>query len=151
MCSYLCMQFHSCCHPLLHCQVKWASAACLDQTVKLFAGALTCSWFWPAAFHTCEPTVFTCGNGRCVPYHYRCDHYDDCGDNSDEAGCLFRPCDPNREFTCNNGRCIAKDYVCNGINNCYDNGTSDEQNCREYSHKWKRGERFNQNDYCLLF
>ena len=76
--------------------------------------------------------MFTCGNGRCVPYHYRCDHYDDCGDNSDEAGCLFRQCDPNTEFACNNGRCIAKDYVCNGINNCYDNGTSDEQNCREY-------------------
>ncbi|XP_077472512.1 low-density lipoprotein receptor-related protein 2a isoform X9 [Stigmatopora argus] len=84
-----------------------------------------------SAFHTCEPTVFTCGNGRCVPYHYRCDHYDDCGDNSDEASCLFRQCDPNTEFTCNNGRCIAKDYVCNGINNCYDNGTSDEQNCPE--------------------
>ncbi|XP_035811393.2 low-density lipoprotein receptor-related protein 2a isoform X1 [Amphiprion ocellaris] len=84
-----------------------------------------------SAFHTCEPTVFTCGNGKCVPYHYRCDHYDDCGDNSDEVGCLFRPCDLNTEFTCNNGRCIAKDYVCNGINNCYDNGTSDEQNCPE--------------------
>uniref|UniRef100_A0A671PYM9 EGF-like domain-containing protein n=1 Tax=Sinocyclocheilus anshuiensis TaxID=1608454 RepID=A0A671PYM9_9TELE len=84
-----------------------------------------------SSFHTCEPTVFTCGNGRCVPYHYRCDHYNDCGDNSDETGCLFRPCDPNTEFTCNNGRCIAREYVCNGINNCYDNGTSDEQNCAE--------------------
>lgn len=75
--------------------------------------------------------MFTCGNGRCVPYHYRCDHYNDCGDNSDEVGCLFSPCDPNTEFPCNNGRCIAKDYVCNGINNCFDNGTSDEQNCRK--------------------
>uniref|UniRef100_A0A672KHW3 Low-density lipoprotein receptor-related protein 2-like n=1 Tax=Sinocyclocheilus grahami TaxID=75366 RepID=A0A672KHW3_SINGR len=84
-----------------------------------------------SAFHTCEPTVFTCGNGRCVPYHYRCDHYNDCGDNSDETGCIFRPCDPNTEFTCNNARCIAREYVCNGINNCYDNGTSDEQNCAE--------------------
>uniref|UniRef100_A0A8B9LU25 Low-density lipoprotein receptor-related protein 2 n=1 Tax=Astyanax mexicanus TaxID=7994 RepID=A0A8B9LU25_ASTMX len=84
-----------------------------------------------SAFHTCEPTVFTCGNGRCVPYHYRCDHYNDCGDNSDEEGCVFRPCDPDTEFTCNNGRCIAREYVCNGFNNCYDNGTSDEQNCPE--------------------
>uniref|UniRef100_UPI003D9CB815 low-density lipoprotein receptor-related protein 2a precursor n=1 Tax=Danio rerio TaxID=7955 RepID=UPI003D9CB815 len=84
-----------------------------------------------SAFHTCEPTVFTCGNGRCVPYHYRCDHYNDCGDNSDETGCIFRPCDPNTEFSCNNGRCIAREYICNGINNCYDNGTSDEQNCPE--------------------
>lgn len=100
----------------------------------LLARPLTCLWFWLAAFHTCEPTVFTCGNGRCVPYRYRCDHYDDCGDNSDEVGCLFRPCDPTTEFTCNNGRCIANDYVCNGINNCYDNDTSDEQNCRESTH-----------------
>ncbi|KAI4873047.1 hypothetical protein NFI96_006125 [Prochilodus magdalenae] len=88
-------------------------------------------WLSLAAFHTCEPTVFTCGNGKCVPYHYRCDHYNDCGDNSDEEGCVFRPCDTDTEFTCNNGRCIAREYVCNGINNCFDNGTSDEQNCAE--------------------
>uniref|UniRef100_A0A8D0H975 Low-density lipoprotein receptor-related protein 2 n=1 Tax=Sphenodon punctatus TaxID=8508 RepID=A0A8D0H975_SPHPU len=84
-----------------------------------------------AAFHTCQPTAFTCGNGRCVPYHYRCDHYNDCGDNSDEVGCLFRTCDSHTEFTCNNGRCISLEYVCNGVNNCYDNGTSDERNCPE--------------------
>lgn len=131
------MQSHSCCHHLLLCQVKWVlsiPAPVSSSPHSLLARALTCSFLclWLAAFHTCEPTVFTCGNGRCVPYHYRCDHYDDCGDNSDEVGCLFRPCDANTEFTCNNGRCIAKDYVCNGINNCYDNGTSDEQNCRKY-------------------
>lgn len=88
-------------------------------------------FFIGSAFHTCQPTAFTCGNGRCVPYHYRCDHYNDCGDNSDEAGCLFRTCDSHTEFTCNNGRCISLQYVCNGVNNCYDNGTSDERNCRK--------------------
>ncbi|XP_059895450.1 LOW QUALITY PROTEIN: low-density lipoprotein receptor-related protein 2a [Gadus macrocephalus] len=82
-----------------------------------------------SAFHTCEPTVFTCGNGRCVPYHYRCDHYDDCGDGSDETACQFRPCSADTEFACNNGRCVSHDFVCNGVNNCYDNGSSDEQNC----------------------
>ena len=85
----------------------------------------------PSAFHTCQPTAFTCDNGRCVPYAYRCDHYNDCGDNSDEVGCLFRTCDSHTEFTCNNGRCISLEYVCNGVNNCYDNGTSDERNCRK--------------------
>jgi len=90
-------------------------------------------WLTHAAFHTCEPTVFTCTNGRCVPYHYRCDHHDDCGDGSDEAACQFRPCDAAAAFACNNGRCVSREYVCNGINNCYDNGTSDEQNCRESS------------------
>lgn len=128
------MQSHSCSLPLLHCQVNCATGE-NEFPFGLFpvwVKNLTRCWFWSAAFHTCEPTVLTCGNGRCVPYHYRCDHYDDCGDNSDEVGCLFRPCDPSTEFACNNGRCIAKDYVCNGINNCYDNGTTDEQNCREF-------------------
>lgn len=91
-------------------------------------------FIFSAAFHTCQPTAFTCGNGRCVPYHYRCDHYNDCGDNSDEAGCLFRTCDSHTEFTCNNGRCISLQYVCNGVNNCHDNGTSDERNCRKFTY-----------------
>ena len=50
------------------------------------------------AFHSCPSTSFTCANGRCVPYSDRCDHYNDCGDNSDEAGCRFRACNKT-EFT----------------------------------------------------
>lgn len=88
--------------------------------------------FLPQAFHTCRSTAFTCGNGRCVPYSYRCDYYDDCGDNSDEVGCLFRNCNSTTEFTCGNGRCIPLSLVCNGIDNCFDNGTTDERNCRKY-------------------
>lgn len=107
----------------------------LDRFVKAsrrsFVNDVYLSHFSPSAFHTCQPTAFTCANGRCAPYSYRCDHYNDCGDNSDEVGCLFRTCDPHTEFTCNNGRCISLDYVCNGVNNCYDNGTSDERNCRK--------------------
>lgn len=102
---------------------------------RLFESLLSMTFLlshsFPSAFHTCQPTAFTCGNGRCVRYSYRCDHYNDCGDNSDEVGCLFRTCDPQTEFTCNNGRCISLAYVCNGVNNCYDNGTSDERNCRK--------------------
>lgn len=85
------------------------------------------------AFHTCRSTAFTCDNGKCVPYHYRCDHYNDCGDNSDEEGCLFSACNATTEFTCNNRRCIPLQFVCNGINNCHDNDTSDEKNCRKFT------------------
>ena len=86
----------------------------------------------PLAFHTCRSTAFTCGNGRCVPYSYRCYYYEDCGDNSDEVGCLFRSCNSTTEFTCGNGRCIPLSRVCNGVDNCFDNGTTDENNCRKY-------------------
>jgi len=34
---------------------------------------------------TCKPDVeFSCTNGRCIPFVWRCDYDDDCGDYSDE-------------------------------------------------------------------
>ena len=38
----------------------------------------------PAA---CSSSEFTCNNGKCVPYLWKCDKNNDCGDNSDEFGC----------------------------------------------------------------
>lgn len=133
MCILLYMQ--SVLQPCLLWQVKQSAVYSFDIFVKALrffsVNDISLSRLSPSAFHTCQPTAFTCGNGRCVPYPYRCDHYNDCGDNSDEVGCLFRTCDSHTEFTCNNGRCISLEYVCNGVNNCYDNGTSDERNCRK--------------------
>ncbi|XP_072435639.1 low-density lipoprotein receptor-related protein 2a isoform X3 [Chiloscyllium punctatum] len=92
-------------------------------------GAYLEAFVYVEAFHTCSPSAFTCGNGRCTLYRYRCDHYNDCGDNSDEVGCMFPTCNATSEFTCSNGKCISSSYVCNGVNDCHDNGTSDERNC----------------------
>ena len=36
---------------------------------------------------TCDSDEFTCDNRECIDQSYRCDQYDDCGDNSDEDGC----------------------------------------------------------------
>eukprot|EP00731_Ephydatia_muelleri_P034824 Em0080g5a len=37
----------------------------------------------------CEaPTKYLCKNSHCVPATYRCDGENDCGDNSDELGCV---------------------------------------------------------------
>lgn len=84
------------------------------------------------AYHTCPPTSFTCANGRCIQRHFRCDHYNDCGDNSDESGCRFRSCNITTEFSCNNGKCLPLQLVCDGIDHCNDNNTSDEKNCGKF-------------------
>lgn len=35
----------------------------------------------------CPIHQYQCANGFCVPLSFVCDHWDDCGDNSDEEGC----------------------------------------------------------------
>lgn len=35
----------------------------------------------------CTDDEYKCSNGQCIPLHYACDDYDDCGDQSDELGC----------------------------------------------------------------
>ncbi|KAI8432323.1 hypothetical protein MSG28_004739 [Choristoneura fumiferana] len=36
---------------------------------------------------TCLDWMFRCQNNNCLPYWWRCDGINDCGDNSDEVGC----------------------------------------------------------------
>ena len=69
---------------------------------------------------------YACADGvTCVPESYRCDYYDDCGDNSDEIdGCV---CDPSVEFECTAGGCIADSWVCDAESDCSDG--SDEVGC----------------------
>ena len=40
-----------------------------------------------SAKKTCQPDEFTCKNGACTKMNWKCDHNDDCGDNSDETDC----------------------------------------------------------------
>uniref|UniRef100_F7CLL4 Low-density lipoprotein receptor-related protein 2 n=1 Tax=Monodelphis domestica TaxID=13616 RepID=F7CLL4_MONDO len=67
----------------------------------------------------CTENEFTCANGLCIRNSYRCDRHNDCGDSSDERGCVYPPCQ-QYQFTCQNGQCISKVYLCDGDNDCGD-------------------------------
>lgn len=61
-------------------------------------------------------------------FFFRCDRRNDCGDSSDERGCIYEPCQQH-QFTCQNGRCISKAYICDGDNDCGDESDELEHLC----------------------
>ncbi|XP_012150619.1 sortilin-related receptor isoform X2 [Megachile rotundata] len=79
----------------------------------------------------CNHWMFMCNNKKCVPYWWKCDTVDDCGDDSDEIGCgnyevewtmpysteQAKVCQEH-EFQCLNGKCIHDAWVCDGAKDC---------------------------------
>ncbi|XP_061377044.1 sortilin-related receptor-like isoform X3 [Danaus plexippus] len=102
---------------------------------------------------SCLEWMFKCDNGVCLPYWWRCDGTNDCGDNSDEAACGLRPDNkthitPEREvkqkcaknqFTCEPGVCIPLTWVCDSVSDCIDG--SDESGCDRRHDKGDTGLR----------
>lgn len=93
--------------------------------------------------NNCQDWMFRCANAKCVPYWWKCDSVNDCGDGSDERGCgrdesdstiIIQPtespkpqkCDKH-EFRCDTGICISRRYVCDGYADC--GKGEDEENC----------------------
>lgn len=83
--------------------------------------------------NSCNDWMFMCNNKKCVPYWWKCDSVDDCGDDSDEIGCSsvdmsLDPAPPlstetprgcrEHQFQCYNGDCIENSWVCDGSNDC---------------------------------
>ena len=62
----------------------------------------------------CLSSQFKCNNGNCVSLSYKCDKYDDCGDNSDEFGCGKVGCDGGY----GDGRSSLHHWMGDGFNVC---------------------------------
>ncbi|XP_035688750.1 SCO-spondin-like [Branchiostoma floridae] len=76
------------------------------------------------AFNCDTPHEFYCQSGICLPLTHRCDGHDDCGDMSDEYGCICTI----HQFTCFSGECILRSQLCDGTPDC-PRGEDEGKNC----------------------
>ncbi|XP_076823399.1 prolow-density lipoprotein receptor-related protein 1-like isoform X2 [Clavelina lepadiformis] len=83
----------------------------------------------------CSYSEFVCKNHKCIPFWWKCDGVNDCGDHSDEpANCGPYFCRPG-QYQCANSTadssvCISPSGICDGDPECPDR--SDERNCDTY-------------------
>ncbi|XP_046384173.1 sortilin-related receptor-like [Ischnura elegans] len=99
----------------------------------------------------CAEWMFRCSSDKCIPYWWKCDMFDDCGDNSDEIGCGDEQKDttstavsstPQKvchkdHFHCFPGGCIPSSWMCDNKLDC--DNDEDEDNCK-YAFRCSRGQ-----------
>lgn len=99
----------------------------------------------------CTASHFRCHTTfKCIPFYWRCDTQNDCGDNSDESpDCPPFHCEPG-QFQCKDKACINPNLICNGVANCLDG--SDEVDCDDFTcfnSQFRCGRSGNRSAFCV--
>uniref|UniRef100_A0A8C8CDB4 EGF-like domain-containing protein n=1 Tax=Oncorhynchus tshawytscha TaxID=74940 RepID=A0A8C8CDB4_ONCTS len=95
--------------------------------------SLFLSILYPFPYPSLPPSLqFVCKNDKCIPFWWKCDTEDDCGDRSDEpANCdIHVTCAPNQFQCAITKRCIPRVWVCDRDNDCVD-GSDEPANCTQ--------------------